>query len=218
MTSTRIGAAVVLAARAFGTSHHGLFGTSHRRHHPRQLCPGWHESEVCLLGADALPVSNEQGRLVQGHPASGSFRENHWPGLADRRTVAPRVAVTRAAETHDLHHSAGHHWRKRAGDSPDGGRRVVRMHLSCFCTYLWAERPSEAKASTVVGAGGRGPTDLGQPRTTGRARRAPRRAAASGGEQAAGEATRSSARSRSLVTAPGGACPLGALVLASNAC
>ncbi len=46
--------------------------------------------------------------LVQGHRAFVSFRENHWRGLADRRTMAPHDVVAHAAKTDGLHHSAGH--------------------------------------------------------------------------------------------------------------
>jgi len=37
-----------------------------------------------------------------------SFRENHWPGLADHRTVAALLWAATPA-TYYLHHSVGRH-------------------------------------------------------------------------------------------------------------
>jgi hypothetical protein len=74
----------------------------------------------------------------QGPPCVVSFRENHWPGLADHRTVAALLYAAMPSRPCYLHHSTGRH----SGKSGDAVVRSPADPNCCHSLLRDLDRPS----------------------------------------------------------------------------
>src|SRR4029450_13422053 len=68
------------------------------------------------------------GQTGQGPPCVVSFRENHWRGLADHRTVATPTWAATPSRSSYLHHSVGRHLSGPLASARSTDLRVTTTH------------------------------------------------------------------------------------------